>query len=100
MSYDSAHTLVALPFFFIIIVLYFLPTAVAVYREHHKMAGIVCLNIIIGWTGLGWMLLLMYSVLSNVQAKQQVQIETKVGTKTAAKATKKKKKAAKKITRP
>jgi hypothetical protein len=44
-------------------VLYFLPTIIASNRGH-SVAGILLLNLLIGWTGIGWIILLLWALLS------------------------------------
>ena len=46
---------------------FLLPTVVAVLRGHRRERGIFFLNIVVGWTGVGWILLLFYSVLSKAR---------------------------------
>ena len=38
---------------------YLLPTIVAFGRGHHRKGAILFLNIIIGWTGFGWLYLML-----------------------------------------
>jgi len=33
---------------------YFVPTIIAVARKHHQTGGIVAVNILLGWTFIGW----------------------------------------------
>lgn len=41
-----------------LVVAYFTPTFVAVYRGHHQTAAIVVINVFLGWTFLGWVVAL------------------------------------------
>ncbi|RJP29195.1 MAG: superinfection immunity protein [Candidatus Omnitrophota bacterium] len=45
------------------IVLYFLPTLVAVLRNHKNKLAVFLLNFLLGWTGLGWVVSLIWSVM-------------------------------------
>lgn len=38
----------------IVIACYFLPGLIAAYRNHHSAVAIMCLNLFLGWTLLGW----------------------------------------------
>lgn len=38
---------------------YFLPTIIALMRGHYRKGAIFFLNIIIGWTGFGWLYLML-----------------------------------------
>lgn len=40
-------------------VIYFLPTIVAVLRDHHQPIGL--LNLLLGWTVIGWIIALIWS---------------------------------------
>jgi hypothetical protein len=42
----------------ILLVLYFVPTAVAVHRAHHQLSAILIINLFLGWTFLGWVIAL------------------------------------------
>lgn len=44
--------------------LYFLPTVIASNRGHH-VAGILLLNFFLGWTVIGWFILLLWALLST-----------------------------------
>ncbi|MES2907517.1 MAG: superinfection immunity protein [Pseudomonadota bacterium] len=48
----------------IILVLYGLPSLVAVLRNHPATKGIVLLNILGGWTGLAWIAALVWSFMN------------------------------------
>ncbi len=41
--------------------LYFLPSIVSSSRRHHNHLAIVMLNLLLGWTGLGWCLALVWA---------------------------------------
>ena len=59
--------------FFVLILftaIFLLQTFIAHIRKHHKFGGILFLSIILGWTGLAWVLLLAYAVLSDVKRKK------------------------------
>lgn len=43
------------------IFLYFIPTIVALGRRHHNAGAIVLLNILLGWTVLGWVAALVWA---------------------------------------
>jgi Superinfection immunity protein len=56
--------------FFLVITVYFLPSAVASHREHHQRAAIAVLNTFLGWTLLGWVVALVWA--STAIKHQQV----------------------------
>ena len=41
--------------------IYFLPAVVALYRTHHNKWAILILNLLLGWTFLGWVGALIWS---------------------------------------
>jgi len=51
------------------LVLYFLPSFIAFYRRHHNRYAIFMLNLLLGWSGLGWIIALIWS-LTMVQKQQ------------------------------
>ena len=49
-----------------VLALYFLPTIVA-WRRNHKNAGaIFALNLLTGWTAIGWVAAIVWSLTANV----------------------------------
>jgi hypothetical protein len=46
-----------------LILLYFLPTIIASNRGH-CVTGILLLNLFLGWTGIGWIAMLLWALLS------------------------------------
>ena len=47
--------------FLILFVLYLLPTVVALKRDHPSKGGIIVLNILLGWTFIGWVVSLAWA---------------------------------------
>ena len=45
------------------IVLYFLPTMIAAGRGHQRMAAVVALNVLTGWTFIGWVVALVWALI-------------------------------------
>jgi Superinfection immunity protein len=46
------------------IALYFLPAIIAAARHTHNATAILLLNIFLGWTGIGWIVVLIMSICS------------------------------------
>lgn len=44
-----------------VVLLYFLPAIVAQQRGHHNTGAILLLNVLLGWTVLGWIVALVWS---------------------------------------
>ena len=51
--------------FVFLLVLYFLPSAVAVLNKHKQINPIMIINLLLGWTILGWVIALAWSVSNN-----------------------------------
>ena len=51
--------------FFLFLAVYFLPTIVALARSHHNAVAILLLNLFLGWTGIGWVLALIWALAAN-----------------------------------
>ena len=43
------------------LIFYFIPTVVGLYRGCERIAGIVVLNIFLGWTFIGWVIALIWA---------------------------------------
>lgn len=46
----------------VVLTLYFIPTLIAWRRKHHGLGIIVCINLLLGWTFLGWIAALIWSL--------------------------------------
>lgn len=47
----------------LIFAFYFLPTLIAFLRQHKNRIAIFLLNLLLGWSGLGWVVSLVWSVM-------------------------------------
>jgi hypothetical protein len=52
------------------IMIYMLPTVVAMGRKHRNASAIAALNLLTGWTFLGWVASLVWAITSNVEPSQ------------------------------
>ena len=43
-------------------VAYFIPSGVAFLRAHHSKVAILTLNILLGWSGIGWIVALVWAL--------------------------------------
>lgn len=48
-------------FVIVSLAIYFVPAIVAFSRQHHQKAAILVLNLFLGWSGLGWIVALVWS---------------------------------------
>ena len=46
--------------------LYFLPTIVALVRHHRNRLSIIILNLLVGWTFIGWVIALVWAFTHDV----------------------------------
>jgi T4 superinfection immunity protein len=44
-----------------LVAVYFVPAIVAGLRDHHQLLAIWVLNVLLGWTGLGWIVALVWA---------------------------------------
>jgi hypothetical protein len=51
-----------------LVVLYLIPTGVAWWRSHHQLMAILALNLLLGWTVLGWIAALVWSLTATNRA--------------------------------
>ena len=56
-------TILELFFVVLIFAFYFLPTLIAFLRQHKNKLAIFLLNLLLGWTVLGWVVSLVWSVM-------------------------------------
>jgi hypothetical protein len=63
-SADAAASVAALFMVGIGLLLYFFPTFIAVLRKHASALAIFAFNLFFGWTGLGWVAALIWSLTS------------------------------------
>lgn len=43
---------------------YFIPAVVALIRSHHNLGAIIALNVLLGWTVIGWIAAFVWSLTS------------------------------------
>jgi Superinfection immunity protein len=55
----------------VLLVLYFLPTVVASERKHRNRMAITMLNILLGWTLLGWVIAMVWACTADVEKKRR-----------------------------
>ena len=59
------EVLFALLFILIAIGIYFLPSIVAVNRNHRNRVPIILVNVFFGWSFIGWVIALIWSFTAN-----------------------------------
>lgn len=48
--------------FMFLMVLYMTPSLIAIFRRHKDIVSILMINILLGWTMIGWIIALIWSV--------------------------------------
>lgn len=56
---------------FCILVLYMLPSVIAHDRKHPRKAGVIALNLLLGWSILGWIGALIWAFSCDKPKKEQ-----------------------------
>lgn len=51
--------------------IYFIPTMIAVFRGHKNQTAILVLNIFLGWALVGWVVALVWAVLSDQEERRR-----------------------------
>jgi hypothetical protein len=59
--------------------IYFVPSLVATQRRKRNLAAIVALNVLLGWTLLGWCGALIWALLRDREAPQPVALSSRSG---------------------
>ena len=58
---------------------YFLPTVIAVLRKHHNVLALAAFNLLCGWTFVGWIACLVWSLTRPAPQAQPVVIYQQPG---------------------
>jgi len=53
----------------VLLPLYFFPWIVAISRDHHNRTAIAVLNLLLGWTFIGWVAALVWACTATPRAK-------------------------------
>lgn len=54
---------------YILAFLYFIPSVIGIIRKHHNLFGLIALNVLLGWTILGWVGALIWSLLRSSKSQ-------------------------------
>lgn len=58
-----------------VLAVYFVPSIIAFCREHPQFAGVFALNLLLGWTFLGWVAAIVWAVISHPQPVQGLNVQ-------------------------
>jgi hypothetical protein len=53
----------------VLVMFYFTPSAVAAHRAHKNFKAIIALNVLLGWTTLGWIGALVWALTANTERR-------------------------------
>ncbi|MBB6146433.1 type II secretory pathway component PulF [Silvibacterium bohemicum] len=67
--FTPAHLIVFFVPLCLMLAVYCLPTIVAVYRHHHNRMPIILVNLLLGWSAIGWIVALIWSLTSPVPSQ-------------------------------
>ncbi|MBA3662031.1 MAG: superinfection immunity protein [Gammaproteobacteria bacterium] len=54
------------------VAIYFIPTFVAKYRNHHNLSAIFLMNLFFGWSFIGWALSLVWAMTRVISTSQPI----------------------------
>lgn len=57
-------------FTILIVLMYFFPSIIAGLRSHNNLASILALNLLLGWTVLGWIIALVWALANGAQRQK------------------------------
>ena len=58
--------------------IYFVPALVARRRRHHNRVAIFALNLLAGWTAVGWIIVLVWALTQAINGSQAVIIDLEI----------------------
>ncbi len=59
--------------------IYFIPSIVAAARHHENFLWVLVLNIVLGWSGIAWIILIVWAILGERRAAGATLTQTKRG---------------------
>lgn len=65
-------------FFIILFCLYFVPSIVAWTRGHNNRVAITALNVLLGWSVIGWIVAMVWSLMASQNSSQRVETPTHI----------------------
>lgn len=72
-GFPGPSELLIILFFVVGLLVYFLPSFIASNRNHQSKVAIIVLNILVGWTALGWIIALIWSLTGTSRNIELVQ---------------------------
>ena len=59
-----------------LITIIFIPTSVALFKDSSKKLGIFLVNLLAGWTGIGWIIVFIWAFVSESQSEKELRINS------------------------
>ena len=60
--WSNSSPLVSFLIMVLLWLVYFIPSVLAFWRVHHSKVAILTLNILLGWSGIGWIVALVWAL--------------------------------------
>ena len=67
---------------FLLLITYFLPFSVALFRGHHRKVTVFFVNLLLGWTVIGWWGILFWAIVSDARDPLEIASKAAAVTKT------------------
>tara|TARA_Y100000817_G_scaffold310296_1_gene300716 strand:- start:287 stop:517 length:231 start_codon:yes stop_codon:yes gene_type:complete len=59
-----------------LISIFFIPVSVGLFRDSSKKWGIFLVNILVGWTGIGWIIALIWAFISESTEEKSLRLNS------------------------
>jgi len=73
-DHDSIPALLLLVWLSIGVLVYLLPTTIALLRNHHRKITVFVVNLLLGWTAIIWLVLLFWTIFSDRRPPMEVHL--------------------------
>jgi len=67
---DMTELIILWVFLSLLLAIYFIPTIVTARQRHHNLSAICALNVLLGWTFVGWTVALVWSLTKTSPTRQ------------------------------
>lgn len=75
---QTGSALIGIIVIVILIALYFLPTVIAIGRKINKPAGVIAVNVLLGWTLIGWVAALVMAFSMETATDYQLRTQAMI----------------------
>ena len=60
----------SITFLIMVLAIYLLPVLIASTRKHNNFGSILMLNLLAGWTGIGWIIAAVWAMSDNIEVAE------------------------------